>query len=352
MAAAVTPTTAVESTATAAEACAPTRGITASLAAMVIAAEAAGAVAGLSAGLIESPRGLSISVERRVPPAGIVVDIPSAALHVVPAAVLHVVRDTALASPSVIIVAVVKCIAARVVAIIVIDYATAAPTYTPVAPAPSIPAPETDAEADTSPKNRRAAVPDPGIRIPARPGNYRIAVNQPRIIGGDIHHVGLSRLNDDVRALRLDGLLRRVLQIAGLLRFLAHHLNRVHHLLFLVVVGVAQRRGPGNIFVHVSQHGGKRAESFHAGVPGLLIHGLREVVALQIGIGLHPAVGFHDLRWKSRGSEDLRHQRIRVERDRRYELLQLLRRLLRVGRRLRGLRLGLCIVLGGGHRLR
>jgi hypothetical protein len=34
-------------------------------------------------------------------------------------------------------------------------------------------------------------------------------------------------------------LLRRGLQIAGLLRTLAHHLHGIHHVLLLVVVGVS-----------------------------------------------------------------------------------------------------------------
>ena len=34
-------------------------------------------------------------------------------------------------------------------------------------------------------------------------------------------------------------LLRRRLEIAGLLRPLAHHLYGVHHILFLVVIGIA-----------------------------------------------------------------------------------------------------------------
>src|SRR5208282_274985 len=139
MAAAVTPTTAVKSTAAPAEAGASARGITAGLASVVIAAEAAGAGAGLAAGLIESPRGLIISVERRVPPAGTVVNIRGSALDVV--------CDATFASASVVIVAVVKCIAARVVAVIVINYGAAAPTHAPVAPAPAVTAVEADAEA-------------------------------------------------------------------------------------------------------------------------------------------------------------------------------------------------------------
>src|SRR5580658_75478 len=196
MAAAVTTaTTAVESTTAPAEAGASARGITAGLAAMVISAEAARAGASLAAGLIESPRGLSIAVERRVPPTGMVVN--AAGISALTAAA-HVVGDAAFATAAVVIVAVVKRVAARVVAIIVVDYAAAAPAHAPVAPAPSVPAPETDAETDSSPKNRRAAEPDSGIRIPTGPSYHGVSVNQPRIIRRDIHHVGLSRLNDDV----------------------------------------------------------------------------------------------------------------------------------------------------------
>jgi hypothetical protein len=44
--------------------------------------------------------------------------------------------------------------------------------------------------------------------------------------------------------------------------------------------------------------------------------------------------------------QDLRHQGIRIQRDRRHQLLNLLGSLLRVGRRLRRLRRGLRVLLG------
>src|SRR5271165_3092667 len=240
---AVTSTTAAGVTATPAEAGASARGVAAGLAAMVIAAEAAGAGARLAVGLwlaglavvcwgLVSPRGLATSMERRVPAAGAVVDIRGPALDVV--------RNTAFTAGAVVIVAVVKCVAARVVAIVVINYGVTAPADAPVVPAPAVAAVEADTEAYSSPVKSRAAPPDSGIRIPTRPGHDGISVNQPGIVSGDVHHVGLCGLNDDIRSLRLDGLLWRVLQIAGLLSFLAHHLNRVHHTLFLVVISVTE----------------------------------------------------------------------------------------------------------------
>src|ERR1700730_16882347 len=143
---AATATAAVKSTtaaaARAAETGASARGITAGLAAMVIAAETAGARAGLAAGLIESPRCLSISVERRVPSAGGIVDSAVSAGDVTPTAA-HVIGDAALASPSVVIVAVVKCIAARVVAVVIIDGVMVVQIEPPASPAPAVPAEET-----------------------------------------------------------------------------------------------------------------------------------------------------------------------------------------------------------------
>src|SRR6202453_4385510 len=228
------------------EACASARGVTAGLAAVVITTEAAGARAGLAAGLIESARGLSVPVERRVAPAGIIVNAAVSAGTAAPsfaarAFTVHVVSDTAFAAAAVVIVAVVKGIAARVVTVVVKNYGAAAPAYAPVAPTPSEAAVESDAEADSSPIKRRAAPPDTWVGVPTRPSGYGIPVHQPWIISGDIDHVGLSRLDDDVRVLGLHGLLRCVLQVAGLLGFLAHHLNRVHYTLFLVVISVTQR---------------------------------------------------------------------------------------------------------------
>ena len=53
---------------------------------------------------------------------------------------------------------------------------------------------------------------------------------------------------------------------------------------------------------------------------------------------LHPSVGLDDLLGKRGCRQNLRHQRIRIQRDRRDQPLQLFGSLLRVGRRRRGLR--------------
>ena len=116
---------------------------------------------------------------------------------------------------------------------------------------------------------------------------------------------------------------------------LAHHLYRIHDALLLVVVSVAQRRRPGEVLVHISQHGWKCGKRLDARVPGLLIHSLTQGLALQIRMRLHPTVGLDNLLGKRRRRQNLRHKRIGIQRNRRHQLLQLLRSLLGVWRRRR-----------------
>ena len=70
----------------------------------------------------------------------------------------------------------------------------------------------------------------------------------------------------------------------------------------------------------------------------MLVYSFAQRIAFQIGICLHPSVGLYDLLGKRGRCQDLRDQRIRVERNRRDQALQLLGSLLRVGGRLRALR--------------
>ena len=86
---------------------------------------------------------------------------------------------------------------------------------------------------------------------------------------------------------------------------------------------------------------GNAASAFTLGAHGCLAHGLTQGIALQVGICLHPAVGLDDLLGKRGRRQDLSHQRIRVQGNRRYQPLQLFRTLLciRRGRRFLSLRL-------------
>src|ERR1700693_1127636 len=155
----------------------------------------------------------------------------------------------------------------------VVDRVMVVPVESPMSPSPS----ETTEPADAEAKSKgqvRATKPYARIVVPIGPGRYRISVNGPGVVGRNIDHLRLSRLNHNIIVLILYNLLRCRFQIAGCFRFSAHALNSVHHVLLLIVVSVAQRRGPGDIFVHISQDSRESAECFHAGIPRLLIDSL------------------------------------------------------------------------------
>ena len=108
---------------------------------------------------------------------------------------------------------------------------------------------------------------------------------------------------------------------------LAHHLNGVHDVGLLVVVGVAEFGGPGEIRGHILQHGRKWQERLDAGVPGLLIGFGGQFLRLQVAARREPTIGVGDFGRVARSRQDAGDQRIRIESDGRDKLLQLLRRL-------------------------
>src|SRR5271167_3521543 len=222
---------------------------------MLVAAQGARADAGLAVRFTVSSRGLGIPVERLGRCAGAVVDPAVRGRVFVPGPVrlagmsgvftavaghsaLHVRCYAPLASSSVVIVSVVKRGCPGVVPVVVINYVSVMPVESPMTPAPSKTAEETDSEADSE-REVRATKPDSGIRVPVRPRGDWVSVHHPRVVGGNVNDFGVGRLNDDRRTLRRYGLLRRGLQVAGCLRPLAHHLYGIHYILLLVVVGVA-----------------------------------------------------------------------------------------------------------------
>src|SRR5882724_4308168 len=255
------------------------------------------------------------------------------------------VNFTARVSPSIVVVPVIKGGAPGVVPVVIMNYDSVMPIGPPMMPAPTITSVVANAEADSE-RKVRAAIPYSRIRILPRPRHYRVPVNNPRIVRGDVNDLGTSSLDDDVRVLRRYGLLLRSQKIARFLRTLAHHLYGVHHVLFLVVVSVAERRRPGEVFVHVAQDGWKCSERLDARVPRLLVHSLSQSLALQIRMRVHPLVCLDDLLGKRRRSKDLGDKRIWIQRNRRYQLLQLLGSLLNVLLTLRGLRRVLLVLSG------
>ena len=114
--------------------------------------------------------------------------------------------EIAMARVAVIKVAAVEVVAiddrsaVRDVRVVVEDYPAAVPVVSPVMPSP----PKSSEEADAKSKTERdcgAGKKDSGNWNPAGVGNNRCSVNEPRIIGRHVDHIGVCRFDDDRVAL-------------------------------------------------------------------------------------------------------------------------------------------------------
>src|SRR5712672_2383732 len=185
----------------------------------------------------------------------------------------------------------------------------ALPVVAPMAPAPakspkiSESKSNTERKSDAAPKNSRH-------RIPAWVGHDRSAIHKPRIIGRHINRFRIRRLDNDCVSLRCYLLLFIATQMSGVLSVSAHLLNSIGHVLRVVCVGLAQRRTPRQILVHVLEHGRKLRERLYARIPILFIDFFGEIFALEVRMPLHPAIRLDDLRWIRRSRKNLSNERI------------------------------------------
>src|SRR5437016_2272317 len=140
--------------------------------------------------------------------------------------------------------------AVRDIPVVVEHHAVAAPVGVPVVPSPAESTVEADPETDSE-RNPRAGGVQAGVPEPAGVCDERRAVDQPRIVGRHVDHLGVCRLDHDRLTLRDDVFLRGGLEVPRLLGSPAHRLHGVEHGLLLVHVCVAQRRRPGEVLVHV-----------------------------------------------------------------------------------------------------
>ena len=184
---------------------------------------------------------------------------------------------------------------------------------------------------------------------PGPPVNGRIrrpgpcAVRDQGIIVG---HVGEQRLRGDDRQQRtvpLDQDLLVGAQRPRLISALAQVLHRIHHLPLLAEESLPQRAHPVVVGGHLREHLRKGGQRLHARIPAAALRRLHSVVALQPRVRLRPARGIGDLLRISRRHQDLREQRVGIQRNRREHLVELppavgralpgRRRILRLGRR-------------------
>src|SRR6266849_3080169 len=221
--------------------------------------------------------------------------------------------------------------AVRDVGVVVVDRCSAVPVVSPVMPAPSISSEKAEPEADSK-SNPRSGQEYPRHRIPTRIRDDRLTVHEPGVIGRHVDHFRVSRFDDDCVALSCYLLLFIAIQVAGLAGLLTHGLDGVRHCLLLIGVCVAKRGSPREVLVHVFKNRGKLGDGLHTRVPGLFVDFLCQFFTLEIGMTLNPTVRLDNLRGIGGGGENLRNEGVRVQGDRRDELLQLLRGMLH-GRR-------------------
>src|SRR5579884_2953128 len=214
----------------------------------------------------------------------------------------------------------------------VVDYGAVIPAATPVAPSPSPRRPRAQRNA---PGKAHAEAPAKAYAyeecwwrsvVVARPGDNRRSINDPWIVDRHVYDIRICWFDLNIAIVFSHSLLGSVCQGACLLRALAHTLHGVHHVLRLVVIRVAQVCRPLHVVVHLFEHGRKRSQSLHAWVPGLRICGRGNLVRRSIALCLTPLVGLNHLGWIRRSSQNLRHQSVRIERNRRYELVELVGR--------------------------
>jgi hypothetical protein len=97
----------------------------------------------------------------------------------------------------------------------------------------------------------------------------------------------------------------------------------LQQVLRLVVVGVAQIRGPAHVAVHFRQHLGERCQRLHARVPVLGVGASCNLFGRRIALCLPPPVSIRHLPRVCRCGQHLGHEGVRIKRDRRHQLLQL-----------------------------
>src|SRR5712692_4673016 len=159
-------------------------------------------------------------------------------------------RTSAVRSSSVERVAVVEVAVVEVVAIddrsavgdigvVVVNHRSAMPVVFPVIPAPPKSSEESDSKSNTE-GDCRASKKDSRHRNPARVGDGRCPVHEPRIIGRHVDHIRVGRLDDDRVALSRYLLLFVAIQLASLPSLLTHRLDGIRHILLLVCICVAK----------------------------------------------------------------------------------------------------------------
>ena len=179
--------------------------------------------------------------------------------------------------------------------------------------------------------------------IEAGIGINGLSVGGPGVVLGHVDDFGRRRCDFDVALVFDDLLLRGVLEIAGCLGAVAHDLDGLHHVLRLVVIGVAEVGGPLEVLRHLVENLRKRGEGLDAGIPrGLGVGAGGDLLWRCSTLHVQPLVGGGYLRRVRGGRENHGDEIIGVKSDGRDHLLETvgaerLGRLIGLGKALSGI---------------
>lgn len=151
-----------------------------------------------------------------------------------------------------------------------------------------------------------------------------------RIVYRHIHNLRIRWLN------HVDGLARRLLHFYRMLRVAAQRsgrvglrpkpLNRICHCALVAHEFVADCGIVVNVLRHHLEHLREVHQSNERGIKSLLLRGVGERRSREARIGEEPVIHVQNFLRIGRCGHDLRKQRIRIQRNRRQQLVQLLRR--------------------------
>jgi hypothetical protein len=107
------------------------------------------------------------------------------------------------------------------------------------------------------------------------------------------------------------------LEIPRRVGFGSQALDSIKHLFLICQKRIADSLRPVELFAHHGEHLRKIHQRFYARVPVLFLKSGSERVTLKTGVLSCPAFGQRDFQGIGRSHQDLRYQRVRVQRDRR-----------------------------------
>ena len=158
-----------------------------------------------------------------------------------------------------------------------------------------------------------------------RVGDEHPTPNGPGIVNRNGNHQRVDRGNQDRTFLDHHGLLGRRHQDFRRLRLEPQGLDSIHDVFRLVVIGVAKLRRPTGVLGQILEDRGKLAEAFDGRIPSHVVHGAGALIDRQRYVRGRPGLRSGNLIRERRARQYLGDQRVRIEGDRRHQLIQLLR---------------------------